>query len=287
MNQGLWPGRIVLLLIALLCFDGSAKAQVPNSVFIEDLTWTEVRDAVKSGKTTIIIPVGGVEQSGPYMALGKHDVRVHALSEIIARNLGNALVAPVVAYVPEGGFDPPTEHMRFPGTISVSTSAFREILHDAARSFQVHGFKDVVLIGDHGGYQSDLKQVADELNRAWAKTPARAHYIAAYYGATQVAYVAALRAQGHSTAEIGAHAGLADTSLMLAVDPRLVRIEPLRSAAQPGPAQGVIGDPRRSTAALGQLGVREIVRETTLAIQADIQASRTTSRPVVAPARKP
>jgi creatinine amidohydrolase len=280
-------GRIVLLLVAMLCFGASARAQAPNSVFIEDLTWTEVRDSVNSGKTTIIIPVGGVEQSGPYMALGKHDVRVRALSEVIARKLGNALVAPVVAYVPEGAFDPPTEHLRFPGTISVSASAFRETLRDAARSFQLHGFTDVVLIGDHGGYQSDLKQVADDLNRAWAKTPARAHYIAAYYGATQDAYVAELKAQGHSTAEIGTHAGLADTSLMLAIEPRLVRTERLRSAAPPGPAQGVMGDPRRSSAALGQLGVRDIVQETTQAIQADIQISRAATRPLASPVHKP
>ena len=288
MNLRASSGGAVLLLMAMLCSGGAAAAQVPNSVFVEDLTWTELRDLVKSGKTTIIIPVGGVEQSGPYMALGKHDVRARSLSETIARNLGNALVAPVVAYVPEGGFDPPTEHMRFPGTISVSASAFREVLSDAARSFQVHGFRDVVLIGDHGGYQSDLKQVADQLNRAWKNTPARAHYIGAYYSATQGAYVATLRARGYSMGEIGSHAGLADTSLMLAVDPRLVRTQRLRSGvAPPGPALGVEGDPRRSTAALGQLGVGEIVRETTLAIQADIQSSRAAPHRIASPARKP
>jgi creatinine amidohydrolase len=281
------PGWAVLLLMAMLWFSGAASAQVPNSVFVEDLTWTELRDLVNAGKTTIIIPVGGVEQSGPYMALGKHDVRARVLSEVIARNLGNALVAPVVEYVPEGDFAPPTGHMRFPGTISVSTSAFRQILSDAARSFQLHGFKDVVLIGDHGGYQSDLKQVADQLNRTWAKTPARAHYIAAYYGATQGAYVAALRARGYAPAEIGAHAGLADTSLMLAVDPRLVRTNQLRGAAAPGPASGIVGDPRRSSAALGQLGVSEIVRQTVLAIRADIQSSRATPLRTAAPARRP
>jgi creatinine amidohydrolase len=277
-------GTIVLLLIAAFGCATPAAAQRPNSVFLEDLTWTEVQAAVAAGQTTIIIPVGGVEQSGPYMALGKHDVRVRALSETIARKLGNALVAPVVSYVPEGNLDPPTEHMRFPGTISVPAAAFRETLNAAAQSFQLHGFRDVVLIGDHGGYQSDLKQVADDLNQAWAKTPARAHYIAAYYGATQVAYVAALKARGYSAAEIGVHAGLADTSLSLAVDPRMVRSERLRGAVPLGPAQGVFGDPRRATAALGQLGVSEIVRETTLAIQADIQSSRATQR--VTPARK-
>jgi creatinine amidohydrolase len=278
---------VLLLLIAVFCGCGSARAQTPASVFVEDLTWTELSALVKAGKTTVIIPVGGVEQSGPYMALGKHDVRVRVLSEIIARNLGNALVAPVVAYVPEGAFDPPTEHLRFPGTISVSASAFRETLRDAARSFQLHGFTDIVLIGDHGGYQADLKLVADDLNRTWAKTPARAHYIAAYYNATQGAYVAALRARGYAMAEIGVHAGLADTSLMLAVDPRLVRLAQLRCAPALGPASGVVGDPRRASAALGQLGTIEIVRQTTLAIRADIQGARAAPQRVAGPGRRP
>ena len=69
---------------------------------LEALTWTELRGLVQSGKTTIILPLGGTEQNGPHMALGKHNVRVRLLSERIARVLGDALVAPVLAYVPEG-----------------------------------------------------------------------------------------------------------------------------------------------------------------------------------------
>ena len=260
-----------LLLLTVLLWAGAAPAQGLRGPFIEDMTSTEVRDAVGTGKTTIIIPVGGVEQSGPYIALGKHDVRVHVLAGIIARNLGNALVAPVVAYVPEGGIAPPTGHMRFAGTISIPPAVFRATLMAAAQSFEAHGFKDVVLIGDHGGYQGDLKHVADDLNRGWARTPARAHYIAAYYDSTQIAYVSALKAKGYSTAEIGTHAGLADTSLMLAVDPTMVRSQHLRNSPPPGKADGVFGDPRGSTAGLGDLGVKEIIRQTTLAIQADVR----------------
>ena len=89
------------------------------------MTWTEVRDAIAAGRTTIIVPVGGTEQSGPHMALGKHNVRAQVLAGRIAAQLGNALVAPVVAYVPEGSIEPPTGHMRFPGTISVPRDAFR------------------------------------------------------------------------------------------------------------------------------------------------------------------
>ena len=263
---GLW-----LLIGAVLCLAAPGAAQTPSSVFIEDLTWTELAAAIKAGKTTIILPVGAVEQSGPHMALGKHNVRARVLSETIARALGNALVAPVVAYVPEGAIDPPAGHMRFPGTITVPDDVFRKTLESAAKSFRLHGFKDVVLIGDHGGYQSDLKQVADGLNRAWAGTPARAHYIAAYYQATQTAYVAALKAKGYSAAEIGTHAGLADTSLMLAVDPSQVRTQALQKAGQGGVASGVHGDPRRASAALGQLGVEAIVRQAVQAIQAEVR----------------
>ena len=89
------------LLAASLC---SPRPRAPprRRVFLEDMTWTEVRDAIAAGRTTVIVPVGGTEQSGPHMALGKHNVRAHVLAGRIATQLGNALVAPVVAYVPEG-----------------------------------------------------------------------------------------------------------------------------------------------------------------------------------------
>lgn len=247
-----------------------ALAQAPDTVFLEDLTWTELRDLIKSGKTTIIVPVGGVEQSGPDMALGKHDVRARFLSEKIARNLGNALVAPVVAYVPEGGISPPTSHMRFPGTVTVPPEVFRKTLESAAMSFKLHGFKDVVFLGDHGGYQSDLKAVADQLNHGWSASPVRAHFVPEYYRSATTDYAPALKSRGYSASEIGTHAGLADTSLMLAVDPRLVRSDGLRSGAHLDAADGVYGDPRRSSAALGQLGVDDIIKRTTEVIKADV-----------------
>src|SRR6266566_7338654 len=142
-------------------------AQAADTVFLEELTWTELRDLVRSGKTTIIIPIGGTEQNGPHMALGKHNLRVRYLSEKIARALGDALVAPVIAYVPEGALAPPSGHMRFPGTITVPEEAFDKILEYAARSFKLAGFHDVVFLGDHGSYQRDEKAVADRLNKEW------------------------------------------------------------------------------------------------------------------------
>ena len=258
-----WPFLLCLLVLAT----PSALAQAPRTVFLEDLTWTELRDEVHAGKTVVIIPVGGTEQSGPAIALGKHNVRVKALAEKIAQTLGDALVAPVIAYVPEGGLNPPTAHMRFPGTITVPDDTFEKTLEYAARSFKLHGFRDVVFFGDHGGYQKDLTIVAQRLNREWAATPVRAHAIEEYYRASETTYVQALRGRGYRDSEIGTHAGLADTSLTLALDPRLVRMDRLRSATQLGRAEGVYGDPHRSSAELGQLGVDVIVTQTVDAIR--------------------
>src|SRR6185295_15981911 len=108
------PLAIALLLgLTTLC---AAAASGPPSVYLEDLTSTEVRDLLGTGKTTVIVPVGGTEQSGPHIVLGKHNVRAHMLAGRIAAALGNALVAPVVAYVPEGNPTPPQAHMRWAGT---------------------------------------------------------------------------------------------------------------------------------------------------------------------------
>jgi creatinine amidohydrolase len=240
----------------LLSAAATARGQTPDSVFLEELTWTELRDLVKSGKTTILVPIGGTEQNGPHMALGKHNRRVQVLAEKIARALGNALVAPVVAYVPEGGINPPTEHMRFPGTITVPEEAFEKILEYAARSFKLAGFHDIVFLGDHGGYQRGERAAADRLDREWAATGVRAHAIEEYYRAGQAEFARLLKNKGFHDEEVGTHAGLADTSLTLATDPRLVRADRLR------PGEGVHGDPRRSSAELGQLGVDLIVTRT-------------------------
>jgi creatinine amidohydrolase len=257
-------------LFAWVILSASVMAASPTDaadkpVFLEEMTWTEVRDAVAAGRTTAIVPVGGTEQSGPHIALGKHNVRVHALAGRIAERLGNALVAPVVAYVPEGDVAGTSGHIRFAGTISVAPAAFRGVLDGATRSLRRAGFRDIVLIGDHGGYQADLAAVAATLNRDWAATGFRVHFVREYYDAQAQTFAAALRQRGLSEAQIGTHAGSADTSLMLAVDPRLVRADKL--ARPPAAAEGTYGDPRASTAALGQAGVDLIVDASVNAIR--------------------
>src|ERR1700719_3712097 len=246
-----------------LCFLllGLTAARAADTVFLEELTWTELRDQIRAGKTTIIVPIGGTEQNGAHMALGKHNFRVRYLSERIARTLGNALVAPVVAYVPEGALAPPTGHMRFPGTITVPEEAFEKILEYAARSFKAAGFRDIVLLGDHGSYQRVEKAVADRLDKEWAAKPVRVHAIEEYYRVSEAEFGRLLKSKGYREEEVGTHAGLADTSLMLAVDPRLVRTDRLK------PGDGANGDPRRSSAELGQLGVDLIVTRTVDAIR--------------------
>ena len=131
------------------------------------------------------------------MALGKHNARVRILSERIARGLGNALVAPVIAYVPEGRLSPPTGHMRFPGTITVPDDVFQKGLESAARSFVLHGFRDVVFLGDHGSTQAGQKAVAARLNREWAGASARAHAIEEYYRASDDDFKRLLAGRGY------------------------------------------------------------------------------------------
>jgi creatinine amidohydrolase/Fe(II)-dependent formamide hydrolase-like protein len=245
-------------------------APAPGSVYVEELTWTELRDRLQAGQTTVIVPVGGTEQSGPHIALGKHNVRARVLAGRIAERLGNALVAPVIAYVPEGAVSPPAGHMRFAGTITLPEAAFETTLEYAARSFRQHGFRDIVLIGDHGGYQKSLVRVAARLNREWNASPVRVHAVEDYYRAVDVDFVKALKAQGFRDDEIGSHAGLADTALTLAIDPRLVRTERLQHGAAPAIADGVYGDPRRASAAAGQAGVDLIVGRTSEAIRRDV-----------------
>ena len=257
--------RTFLVLCSLLL--GLPAAHASGTVFLEELTWTELRDLIQSGKTTIIVPIGGTEQNGAHMALGKHNLRVRFLSEKIAGALGNALVAPVIAYVPEGAPEPPTGHMRFPGTITVPEEAFEKILEYAARSFKAAGFRDIVLLGDHGSYQRVEKAVADRLDKEWATKPVRVHAIEEYYRVSENEFGRLLKSKGYREEEVGTHAGLADTSLTLAVDPRLVRTDRLQPGAKLESGDGVIGDPRRSSAELGQLGVDLIVTRTVDAIR--------------------
>jgi len=240
---------------------------VSQSVELEQLTTTEVSHRVAGGTTTILIPIGGTEQSGPYVALGKHNVRARILANRIAEKLGNTLAAPVIAYVPEGSIHPPAAHMRFTGTISIPDTAFDAMLEGAARSFREHGFRHIVFLGDHGGYQKNLQRVADKLNQAFRADGAHVYALPEYYQAVSVTYVNTLRQRGFSMAEIGTHAGLADTALTMATDRSLVRVNELAATPKLTEKDGVYGDPRRASEELGQIAVKEITDATVAAIR--------------------
>ena len=269
-----WSSAVVCACItaALLVAAGSVWAQGRDSVYLEDLTSPELRARIAAGSHTVLVPIGGTEQSGPHIALGKHNARVKYLAGEIAQKLGNAIVAPVLPYVPEGSIFPPVAHMRFSGTLSIPDATFETILDYTARSLRQHGFTDIFFIGDHGGYQKAERAAADQINRAWSADPRfRAYALTAYYEASQAPYIKLLRSKGYSDAEIGLHAGLSDTSLMMAVDKSMVRAEHFSEGAKAGPGGGVYGDPSRSTVELGRAGLQIIIDQSVQAIQDAVQ----------------
>jgi creatinine amidohydrolase/Fe(II)-dependent formamide hydrolase-like protein len=262
---------LIGLFIAALPLPGLAQA--PNTVFIEELTWTEVRDAIKAGRTTVILPTGGTEQNGPHMVLGKHNFIVRHTAERIARSLGNALVAPVLGYVPEGNVDPPSGHMRYPGAITLPEEHYRKVVEFAARSFRVNGFKNIVLIGDSGGNQGGLKAVASMLNAEWAATDVRVHFASDYYQKSGQLFRAWLESQGEKPDAIGTHAGITDTSQLMAIDPTQIRMN-LRAPGGGFEGSGVSGDPSRASVAYGQKGLELKVETTVAEVKALILSSR-------------
>src|SRR5215510_1595808 len=151
------------LLIAALLIAAPAYGQT-QSVWIDDLTWPEVQDAIAGGKRTAIIYAGSSEQNGPHMVIGKHNFIARALAQRIAEELGDALVYPVLPYAITGNAIMRTGHMRFPGSVSLPPEAFFGVVRGVAQSALTAGFKVVALMGDHGGGQDELALAAKELD---------------------------------------------------------------------------------------------------------------------------
>ncbi len=162
------------------CNDVANPLPAPNTVWLEEMTWIDVRDAIKAGKTSIIVPTGGMEPNGVWLVTGKHNYVLHANCDAIARKMGNALCAPIVKFVPEGGIEPKTGHMTSPGTITAREETYQALLTDIAESLQAHGFKNVIFIGDSGGNQKGQGVVADKLTAKWAGK-ALALHVPEYY----------------------------------------------------------------------------------------------------------
>ncbi len=214
---------IVVLPAVYLSNKGSELVNYPVNGYLEDMTWQEVRDALRNGSTTVLVPTGGTEQNGPHVILGKHNYIVKYTAGKIAETLGKTLVAPVISYVPEGFIAPADGHMRFAGTLSIAETEFESVLESAARSLKQHGFKTIAFIGDSGGNQAAQKRVAERLTRLWQNEGVRVLHVNDYYEAnSQSAY---LLNNGYSELQIGGHAGIRDTSELMAVFPSGIRTE--------------------------------------------------------------
>lgn len=254
---------------ASVCISAPASAQKTDPVLMEKMTSYEIRDAIASGKTTVILPSGGTEQNGPGMAIGKHNFRASANAQTIARRLGNALVAPVIVYTPEGKYDPPQGHLRYPGTMGVPEDVYAGVVEGVSRSLKLHGFKNIVLIGDHGSDQDGETQVAAKLNKEWAGQGVRVHAITIYYRGDQAGDAAEMMKRGIKKEEIGNHADVRDTSLMLAIDPAMVHKERLEAG---NGKNGVEGDPRHASAEIGKVLTQRTIDRTIADIQKSIAA---------------
>jgi creatinine amidohydrolase/Fe(II)-dependent formamide hydrolase-like protein len=225
-----------------------ASAQV-KSVFIEDLTWEEVRDAIRTGMTIAIYFAGSTEQNGPHLAIGKHNFIARYVAQRIAETLGNALVYPIMPFAPTGDALKKTGHMQFPGTVSISERLFGSVARDVALSALVAGFQYVVLMGDHGDGQTALQKAAAELDAAWAPKGARVFYIGDVYFKAHDQVQAYLQQQQLPT---GKHASVSDTSEILFIDREHKWFRPDRVAAADSKT-GVDGDPRPASGQLGQM----------------------------------
>ncbi|HEY4140630.1 MAG TPA: creatininase family protein [Pseudolabrys sp.] len=222
-------------------------APAAHAAEMADMTWPEVRGAIERGVTAVIVPSGGIEQNGPHMVLGKHDYIVRTAANRIAAALGNALVAPVIPYVPEGDYSPPTGNMLYPGTLGVSEPVFAGVLEGIARSLKNTGFKTIALIGDHGGNQAAQALVAAKLNREWAGQVKVLNVTDYYIDEEQTKF---LRSKGETDATIGSHAGLIDTAELMSVHPEGVDLSKFKSYAR-NEAPGHSGEPTRATSELG------------------------------------
>jgi creatinine amidohydrolase len=210
----------------LNCRDAANPLPPRDTVWIEEMTWMDVRDALKAGKTTAIIPTGGIEPNGPWLVLGKHNYVLRTNCDVIARKLGNALCAPIVELVPEGRIEPKSGHMISPGTISLREETYQAMLTDIAHSLKQHGFKHIIFIGDSGGNQKGQEAVAGKLT-AQFKGEALVASIPEYYtappGTPNVLRQLGVTKEGMP--DDGLHDSPGITLNMMLTDPKSVRWE--------------------------------------------------------------
>jgi len=194
-----------------------------DSVWIEELTYLEVRDAMKAGKTTALVMAGSTEQNGPYMSGGKHQYAIKLVGEAVARKLGNALIAPVIPI--EAG-NPDNKYLEW-GSIYFTAETFQAVVRDIATSLKSQGFKNIVLLGDSGGDTAGLRAVAQELSAKWGDSPRIVH-VPEYYNWTSQGGVRdfVINTLGIPEKQSeGIHDEYGLSTVMMAFDPGIVRFD--------------------------------------------------------------
>ena len=271
MKRYLWAVPLVLLLcFSFVCQDKAAlekpgtqaqvEEQAMKTIRMEQMTWPEIKWAIESGFTTVVVAVGSTEQHGPHLPT-MTDARIgEELSERVARKLGHSLQARTI----EVGFS--EHHLAFAGTISLKPETLLLILRDYADSLARHGFTRIVFIPTHGGNFAMVKQAIEEARRVHPEIDVT--------GFTDmlglIAILNRMSAEyGVSAEESGAHAGESETSMMMALEGGLVaadRFAPgylgpfgeaeaklmLEKGASAISANGILGDPRRASAEKGK-----------------------------------
>lgn len=240
-----------------------------DTVLMEEMTWLEITSAMKAGKTTVILPAGGLEATGPFITLDKHQNMLRGQTDIIARKLGNALVAPVVRYVP------PDDGQRGPyvGDFNISLGAYKSTLTDICNALKADGFKEVILLGDHQGAQRGLKEVADELAPKWAADgAARIHFIPEYYDRRAVNEYVRTKL-GITEGRGGFTDNYYNTSILMAVNPESARLKE-RTEADQLTVNGVSLKPIEKTIANGKAILQIQTDQTVGAIQKAIAGDK-------------
>jgi creatinine amidohydrolase len=261
--------RMTATICAVALVAGSASAQTAPStakpptaappktlVEFEMMTWVEVKNAMQAGKTTALVYTGGTEQRGPQNVNGGHNMMARETVRAIALKLGNAIAAPVLP------FSPNNASAEMPGTIGLTAPLFGQITEEIAEQLIKSGFKNVVLMGDHGGGQKELKEVAEKLDRKYASQGIRVVYCDEVYQKAQDDFDKWCAEHGYGS---GGHANISDTSEMIYLGGTkgYVRMALLPTAIGdpvPAPGQrserkinnGITGDARRASAALGK-----------------------------------
>jgi creatinine amidohydrolase len=256
-----WTSNILLALFAgvLVIFGynhyliaDALRPPKPDTVWLQDMTWPEVRQALNDGYDTVIVPFGGTEQGGLHLILGKHNHIIAATAEQAARQVGKVLITPVMPFAPEGGFDPPTGNMPWIGTLGLRPATFAAVAEDLANSLKSHGFKLILFVADHGLSGAPLAKLAKRLDEAWHRRGIRVRHLAAYYDNNgQQAW---LRRQEFKHRQIGNHAGIRDTAELMQVHPKGVRLDRRHGPSfRLGEDIGTNGDPSLATVKIGKM----------------------------------